>query len=153
MKRTVTNATDRQELLARIDRLTESSRRQWGTMSIEQMLTHCAEQIRICLGEKPCAPMGNAFTAAVARFVLFNFPLPNLKSVRTAPELDPGLDKMTRPTDFAADRRALVELVGRLAALPSDTTFNHPIFGKLDLDQMGKLAHYHIDHHLKQFGE
>ncbi len=153
MKSTVTNATDRQELLARLDRLTESSRRQWGTMSIEQMLTHCAEQIRICLGEKSCAPMGNALTAAVARFVLFNFPLPNLRNLRTAPELDPALDKMTKPTTFPADRRALVELIERLAALPADTVFNHPIFGKLNVDQMGKLAHYHIDHHLKQFGE
>jgi hypothetical protein len=153
MRQTVTNPTEKQELLARLARLTASSQRRWGTMSIEQMLTHCAEQIRICLGEKPCAPMGNALTAAVARFVLFNFPLPNLKNLRTAPELDPALEKMTKPTTFAADRQALVELVERLAALPADTVFNHPIFGRLDLTQMGKLAHYHIDHHLKQFGE
>lgn len=151
--KTLTDTTTRRELLDRIARLSPDSVRQWGTMSIEQMLTHCAEQIRICLGEKPCAPMGNAFTAAIARFVLFNFPIPNLKSMRTAPELDPALGKMTKPTDFAADRQTLVELVERLAALPSDTVFNHPIFGKLDLIQMGKLAHYHIDHHLKQFGE
>lgn len=151
--KTLTDTTTRRELLDRIARLSPGSTRQWGTMSIEQMLTHCAEQIRICLGEKPCAPMGNALTAAVARFVLFNFPLPNFRNLRTAPELDPALDKMTRPTTFATDRQALVELVERLAALPSNTVFNHPIFGRLDLTQMGKLAHYHIDHHLKQFGE
>jgi Protein of unknown function (DUF1569) len=151
--KTLTDPTTRHELLARIDRLSPDSVRRWGTMSIEQMLTHCAEQIRICLGERPCEPMGNALTAAVARFVVFNLPLPTFKNLRTAPELDPARGKMTKPTTFADDRQSLVDLVERLAGLPSDTVFNHPIFGRLDLTEMGKLAHYHIDHHLKQFGE
>ena len=58
--------------------LTPQSNGLWGSMSVGQMLTHCTDQIRICLGELPCRPRGNKLTQGVARWVALNLPLTSI---------------------------------------------------------------------------
>ena len=45
------NATDKQEIIRRIDRLTPSSPAQWGKMRVEQMLAHCQSPFNVVYGD------------------------------------------------------------------------------------------------------
>ncbi len=49
---------DRALLLARLDRLSPGHTARWGRMTVQQVVCHMADLVRVALGEKPSAPMG-----------------------------------------------------------------------------------------------
>ena len=136
----------------RIKKLTLDSSRLWGSMSVGQMLTHCTDQIRICLGELPCRSRGNKFSQGVVRWVALNVPLPMPKNLKTVAELDPNKKYMTQPVDFQQDFDALLAAYDRMLNLPESSRFEHPVFGVLSKKNVIKLTDIHLDHHLRQFG-
>ncbi len=152
MSQSISDLTAIQEVVGRINQLTEQSQRQWGSMSANQMVTHCADQIKICVEEKPAKPFGNKITQALSRFLLFRMGMKFPQNSRTLPELDPNKSLMTKPGIFAADRQQLVALVEKFFDLPKNKTFSHPLLGKATKDEIGKLIYLHLDHHLRQFG-
>ncbi|MFN4147581.1 MAG: DUF1569 domain-containing protein [Runella sp.] len=140
------------QIEARLARLSPQSQRQWGSMSVHQMLTHCTDQIRICLGELPSKPRGNWLTRKIAGWIAVNFPLQMPKNMKTIAELDPNKKYMTQPTDFKQDFDALLAAYHKMLHLPESHHFQHPVFGKLSKKEVIKLTNIHLDHHLKQFG-
>ena len=142
----------RDEILDRFSRLTHESRGLWGKMDVNQMVCHCADQVRICLGTKPARKKGNFLTRTVIKFVALNFPISMPKNMRTIYELDPGKAGMTRPAGFQEDRHQLTGLIGHFFSLPGSQRFSHPVFGGLSKQELGKLTYLHLDHHLQQFG-
>ncbi|MFN8355000.1 MAG: DUF1569 domain-containing protein [Spirosomataceae bacterium] len=141
-----------QEVVKRINQLSEQSPRQWGKMTVGQMLTHCADQIRICYEEKPAGVFGNNITQAIAKFLVTKMGMKMPKNIRTLPELDPNKDLMTQPSNFEQDRLQLVALVERFFDLPSNRTYTHPLLGSAQKSDIGILIYVHLDHHLRQFG-
>lgn len=51
----VLNASDREELLARISRLNAEVMPRWGRMTAEQMVCHPRDPVAVALGERPAA--------------------------------------------------------------------------------------------------
>ncbi len=139
-------------LLPRINALTPSSQRLWGSMSTGQMITHCTDQVQIVLGEKPADQFGNSFTRWLAKWVALNAPMRMPKNLKTVPELDPNKSLMTQPSDFAKDRENLLAALSRLQGLPEGQPISHPVFGSMNKAQAIKLTHSHLDHHMRQFG-
>ena len=139
-------------MLDRIIKITPNNTRLWGSMSVGQMLTHCTDQIRICLGELPCRSRGNKFSQGVARWVALNVPLPMPKNLKTVAELDPNKKYMTQPVDFQQDFDALLKSYQRMLNQPETVQFEHPVFGQMTKSQAIKLTNIHLDHHLRQFG-
>ncbi|MBO0933492.1 DUF1569 domain-containing protein [Fibrella aquatilis] len=139
-------------ITARIENLTPASQRLWGRMSVGQMLTHCADQLQIVMGEKAAAQQGNAVTRWLMKGLALYAPMPFPKNLRTIAELDPDKPLMTQPVDFVQDRAMLLALVTRLHQLPDSQLLAHPVFGSLTKAQAVKLTHIHLDHHLRQFG-
>ncbi len=45
------NPTDNQELIARINRLSADSKAEWGKMSVDQMLVHAQQPLKVAFGE------------------------------------------------------------------------------------------------------
>ena len=142
----------KKEIVARLAGLTPQSNGLWGSMNVGQMLTHCTDQIRICLGELPCRPRGNKLTQGVARWVALNVPLPMPKNLKTVAELDPNKKYMTQPTDFGRDLGTLLDSYKKMLGLPEFQGCEHPVFGKMTKSQAVKLTNIHLDHHLRQFG-
>ncbi len=136
-------------MLARLNRLHPDSARQWGKMSVAQMLAHCQQPLRVALGELPLkrSLIGFLFGRMAKRRLLRAAPWKH--SMPTAPEF---LIKDTRHFDRErAALRALVQRFGTgdptgLAALP------HPFFGPLSTAEWQALQWRHLDHHLRQFG-
>jgi hypothetical protein len=140
------------EIKTRLNKLTPSSQRLWGSMSINQMLVHCAEQVRICIGDLPIRPRGGKLTQFLLKWIGLNIPLKMPKNLKTIAELDPNKQYMTKPTEFGKDYKTLIDLYEKLLNMPENQHFEHPVFGVLTKNEAIKLTNIHLDHHLRQFG-
>jgi hypothetical protein len=143
------DATGRAAMLARLDSLRADSQRQWGVMSIEQMLAHCQQPLRVAVGDLALkrSLIGVLF-GRMAKKKLFA-PEPWKKSLPTAPEF-----KIAKPGHFSTERatlRALIERFGS-AGPAGFTKAPHPFFGPLTSDEWQALQWRHLDHHFTQFG-
>ncbi|MBK8096445.1 MAG: DUF1569 domain-containing protein [Planctomycetes bacterium] len=142
-------AADRQRLLDRIAALRPDSSRQWGKMTIGQMLAHCQQPLRVALGELQLkrSLIGSLFGKLAKKKLLAAAPWQ--PGMPTAPQF-----RITDARDFARERDQLVALVRRLgdggpAAL---TKAPHPFFGPMTVAEWDALQWRHLDHHLRQFG-
>lgn len=149
--KTIESPADRAELLARLRALSPSHAARWGRMTPHQMLCHVADTCRMTLGERAVAPVGNAVSRTIIRFVALHTPAPIPKGQRAAPELDAQRGG-TPPTEFAADRCTLEALLDRCAADATIDGREHTFFGRLTRREWGRFHYKHLDHHLRQFG-
>lgn len=141
---------DNAAIVARLHALTPQSTRLWGSMTVDQMLVHCTDQIRVSIGEKAISTLLPGFVKTIARWMLFNLMPRFPKNMATLKELDPAKE-MTPTTNFAQDRLLLLALLDP-ARYTGRETFEHPAFGNLDREQFGNVVWKHLDHHLRQFG-
>jgi hypothetical protein len=148
---TLFDPAKRAELVNRINKLTPESKPAWGKFSVNDMLCHCADGIKMATGEREVKEKSNfLFRNVVKPLVIYVLPMP--KGAPTADEINPAMSG-TKPSEFEADRRALLDSIEYLCSLPANHKWaNHAAFGKLSHKQWGLLHHKHIDHHLKQFG-
>jgi len=144
----ILNESDRAEILRRMQSLSASSTRRWGSLEVVGMLQHLGLSARMTLGELP-VPSANkrAFQVfPLKHLILYVLPFP--KGAPTAPELKPG-----DVTSFEEERAALLELLERIGAGPSEGAGPaHPLFGPMTWKEWGVVTYKHADHHLKQFG-
>lgn len=139
------------EVHGRLMQLQPDSHRQWGKMTVTQMLAHCSVAIEMAMGlvRPPRMPIGRIMGPLVKRLAL----LENAemrRNVPTAKELVIAADGR----DFAKERARLSELVTSFAAAGSGGCTAHPhfFFGRLKPEEWATLMYKHLDHHLRQFG-
>lgn len=141
------------KIVARIEALEQSDKPLWGKMSVDGMMCHAADQIRMAIGEKETKFIGNAVSKTIVKFlVLFGMPTPKAK-VETVKELKQGRGG-TKTTDFENDKQLLLKSVeGFEKEYPEGENICHPFFGNMNKKQWGRLIYLHLDFHLKQFGK
>ena len=139
------------EMRHRLQRLRPDSRREWGTMTVTQMLAHCSAGLEMALGQirPPRLLVGRIMGPFVKPLALMEN-AEMRRNVPTAKELVVEADDL----DFAKERNRLNELMGSFAAAGSGgcTTHPHFFFGKLKPEEWAILMYKHLDHHLRQFG-
>ena len=144
----ILNEADRAEIVSRMQSLSVSSQRRWGTMNVVSMLQHLRLAARMTVGDL-AVPSANkrAFQMfPLKHLILYVFPFP--KGAPTAPALKP-VDAAT----FEEERAALLELLERIGTGPREGAGpDHPLFGPLTWREWGVATYKHTDHHLKQFG-
>jgi hypothetical protein len=139
------------QLLARLATLTPDTPRQWGTMSAQQMIVHCADQIRISTGIKPLKSIYiPPFLRPLMKWFFITRTNGFKKNMRTMKELDANAG-LTALTDFEHDRANLIALLAP-KRFEGSAGFEHPLFGYLPIADFGRLTWQHLDHHLRQFG-
>lgn len=139
----------RAEMIKRIDGLTKESVRQWGKMSVPQMLAHCSVSLHTALGDitHKHSFMGKIFGRIALKRMMnekpFDKSLPTDKTYIIADERDLEREKI--------NIKALLE---RFAETKPEalTKSPHPFFGVLTGEQWGVLQWKHLNHHLSQFG-
>jgi hypothetical protein len=138
---------DRAAILARLDGLEPSSRRQWGGMDAGQMLCHIADQLRMALRDEPTAPPSGPLRFAPMRYLAIHvLPWPRGKAKAPAEAFTTGA------TNWAADRAKVRELIERFGqASDAELAPTNPIFGPLSAHDWAVLSYRHLDHHLRQF--
>lgn len=141
------------ELVSRLERLTPSSARRWGTLSAAEMLCHLGDANESVLGIRvpPGPPPSGRPRPALKWFMLYA-PLPWPRGVRTRPGVNPKQDG-TRPGDFEQDRARAVQSLHALATAPAERlSLHHFLAGPMSRSDWHRWAYKHFDHHLRQFG-
>ena len=137
------------ETVARINRLHGASPRNWGKMTVSQMLQHCQEVFKVPLSSKKLQrhPIGILF-GWMMKASLYN-EKPWKKNLPTARNLvikdDPAFD------GAQANLLSIMEAFYKKGAAGVGDKM-HPMFGRLTAEQWGKSIWKHLNHHLTQFG-
>ena len=100
--KTIFEPAAHEELFQRLGQLTPDAERQWGKMSIGQMLAHCQQPLRVALGELPLkrSVVGLLFGRIAKKKLLA--PEPWKPGLPTAPEFRIGDAR-----EFEQERAAL----------------------------------------------
>ncbi|HNP76904.1 MAG TPA: DUF1569 domain-containing protein [Cyclobacteriaceae bacterium] len=138
-----------QEVVDRLNRITPESPRQWGTMSVDQMLAHCNSAMDMASG------IIQPKRVFIGRIIgpLFRANYSNEKpfgqSSPTSNEL-----KVESARDFHREKEQLrVKIIQFAAAGEAGVTKHpHPFFGPLSPHEWGIGMYKHLDHHFRQFG-
>ena len=146
MKKTLSDARARQELLARLERLRPDAKALWGRMTAPQMLAHVADWMLMAKGELKAAPKNVPLRYPVIKqLVIYWLPFP--KGVPTAPEL-----LSRKPATWAIEHAALRKHLESYGTMDPRGSVDHPAFGKMTTKMWDVLAYRHTDHHFRQFG-
>lgn len=143
------NASDTQQIIARINKLTTNSQPLWGKMNVTQMLEHCEPPLKVAFGDLKLKRglIGILFGGMAKKQLMGEKPF--RRNLPTAPQFlvkDYG--------DFESEKQKLIGLVEKFQengpeGLSKDP---HPFFGKLTPEEWDTLQWKHLDHHLNQFG-
>jgi hypothetical protein len=147
MPHTLWNESDRNEIIARVNRLKPDMHPLWGKMNPTQMLTHLTDWMKMATGELAVAPRRNFLRYPVVKhLIIYVVPFP--KEVPTAPEL------IARKAEgFDAERDAFSGYVRAFDQMKSKGEWPlHPAFHSISTNSWGVLGYRHTDHHLRQFG-
>ncbi len=138
------------EIIARINSLTNETQALWGKMHVAQMLAHCSVSYETIYTNKH--PKPNAFV----KFILKNFikkyivnEKPYKKSSQTAPYFIIADER-----DFEAEKKKLIDYILKTQEL-GEKAFEGKesvSFGPMSKNEWNNMLYKHLDHHLSQFG-
>ena len=136
-------------LRSRLEALSPTAEAQWGKMSVQQMLVHCALGMeRVTRGE--LFPDMPGKPTKFIKFLALWTPMPWPKNLPT--DQDPASDPVEEG-GFDADRtRAITALEAMAQGDGSGFAPSHPAFGAMTVKDWRRWAQRHLDHHLRQFG-
>ena len=135
------------EITARLNNLSENSKRQWGKMTPGQMAHHCQLPLNIILEKKNLNLKPNWLVNLFFKKSMYS-DKPWRKNLPTAPGF-----KETKPRDFTTEKAALQSLLAEFGTQRDRNNWKpHPSFGKFTKEQYGKMQYKHLDHHFRQFG-
>lgn len=136
----------RARLEARVRALTPDSPRQWGNMTVDQMLWHLNQFLAFALGDATMPPTKFKIPAGLMRFVVLYAPWP-----KGAPTNPKAFAK--ERYDLEAERARCLALIARFVEKPVDGAWPvDPTWGTVTGRWQSKLQVKHFDHHLRQFG-
>ena len=140
--------SERADIVRRLQSLSASSTRRWGSLDVVGMLQHLNLSARMTLGELPVASSNKRVFQMFPLKHLILYVLPFPKGAPTAAELKPA-----EASTFEAERAALLEMLERIGTGPTEGSGPaHPLFGSMTWKEWGVVTYKHADHHLKQFG-
>ena len=144
------NATDTNEVINRIGKLSPNSKPLWGKMSVAQMLAHCSVSYELVYEDKH--PKPNAFMKFILKTLVKKSVVnetPYKHNSQTAPYFIIKGDK-----DFEKEKTRLINHIHKTQELGEgyfDGKESHS-FGKLSKTEWNNMFYKHLDHHLSQFG-
>jgi hypothetical protein len=123
----------------------------WGSMNATQMLAHCRDFHRLCLGElrppRPTRFLARMLGPLFLRKFLRGSPFESPKNLRTLAEI-----RADAASAEEFDQRK-DELLDSMSALERVTDgHRHPLYGPMRGEDVRAIARHHLAHHLHQFG-
>jgi Protein of unknown function (DUF1569) len=143
------NQTDVLGIVDRLEKLTVNEQRQWGKMSISQMLTHCNVSLETAMARNfpPRLFIGR---------LIGSFIKPKALNEKPLAKNSPTDKQYIFPDNHVFDEeksKAIALIKTFYADGPSKCTSHpHSFFGKLTPAEWAILQWKHFDHHLRQFG-
>jgi hypothetical protein len=141
------DASVKQEIIERINKLTPDTKAVWGKMNVAQMLAHVQKPIGIAFGTHE--PKGSFLLRLIGP--LFKSKLWDEKPYKQSLPTDPTFIMTGTIKDFEKEKAQLLDMINRFSEI-NIASEQHPIFGKLTKENWSKATWKHLDHHLRQFG-
>ena len=138
----------RVEVINRIGTLTPESKASWGSMTIGQMVRHCAICETYYYGDIRIkrSLAGRIFGKKAINAILKD---ENSGLHRNAPTAPPF--RVTEEgIDLESEKCKWVALIERYATF-NQASFTHWFFGRMSKEQLGQFIYKHTNHHLVQF--
>jgi Protein of unknown function (DUF1569) len=147
-KHNIFNEQDYAIILQRIATINDTSARQWGTMNVAEMLVHCNLQLKLALQEIIGTKHEGSFMLRTSFGKWMGLYGPNWKKGATTPT-QMNIKKQNLPIGkVEAEKEILLNYLKTV--MTKDAFQEHPIFGKLNKKDWGRLIWKHLDHHLRQ---
>jgi len=149
MAQNIYNISDYIEIVCRIKSLQPENERQWGIMTLPQMLQHCSIQLKMALRILPEGAIESTFLyrTALGRWLsLYVIPWP--KGFGTPTAMDMSKNNVVAKS-FEEEKQELLDML-----LLTKLTINlapHHFYGSISHKDWGRLIWVHLNHHLKQF--
>ncbi|MBK1896419.1 DUF1569 domain-containing protein [Chryseobacterium paridis] len=146
--KTIFENTTRQELIERINSLTENNKAEWGKMNIYQMTKHCTIWNDWVQGINKEGYkqefMGKIFGKMALRSLV--------KGDKPMQKNIPAGNFAIKETEDNLEQQKNIWMK-QIAAYGnySNPDFIHNFFGKMKRDDLGVFVYKHMDHHLRQF--
>jgi hypothetical protein len=144
------NLQESNNLIGRINNLTDTTGPNWGKMSVAQMLAHC--NVTYEMAFEDIHPKPNAFIKFILKKLVKNSVVsekPYAQNGKTAPQF---IIKETK--DFTLEKSRLINYINKAQNL-GESHFegkeSHS-FGTLNKTEWNNMFYKHLDHHLTQFG-
>ncbi|MEO8774342.1 MAG: DUF1569 domain-containing protein [Gelidibacter sp.] len=148
--RTLFDQKAHQEILIRLENLTENSRPTWGEMDVAQMVKHCQMPLMVANGEMELSEKIGYLKKMVFRLykpVMYN-DKPWPESLKTPKEF-----RVIDEHNLEIERNQLKITINEFHNKAINMHWpKHPFFGHFNTDQWGRMQYKHLDHHLRQFG-
>lgn len=152
MKKSLLNASDKAEILTRLQSLQPNSPRQWGRMTAHQMMCHLTDSFVGMMGGKAVSNKSNFFSRSVMKWVALQSSLTWPHGIKTMPEMDQEVGG-TPPEEFEQDRQKLEQAIAKFTTPQRTFAFMpHPIFDVMTEAEWMIWGYKHCDHHFRQFG-
>lgn len=147
--KSIYNPNDNQELIERINKLTEESKPLWGKMTVTEMLAHCQCPMDVAFGK---LELKANFAIRILGKLLKNKIINSTEFKKNSPTAKEFIVKGN--LDFSKEKEGLIERINIFSLEKENAIKNkvHPFFGKMSIEEWSKLQTMHLDHHLKQFG-
>ena len=137
-----------EEIVSRLDKINHTDQAKWGKMSVDQMLAHCVETVRVAAGDKIIkrSLLGYILGPLVKKDYVSEKPF-GMNSP-TAPEF-----KIVDKRDFEKEKQQLIFWIEKFHSGGVDqvTKYPHGFFGHLTPEQWALTQYKHLDHHFRQF--
>ena len=144
--KTVLDKPVRDELISRINCVSENSHPAWGKMNAYQMLKHCSIAEESYLGKKNYnrTLLGRLIGKKVLQHMLKD-DSPMMRNAKTLKAF-----VVTGNGDFEVERKKWIALLNEYRNYSRDDIV-HWFFGPMTKEQIGYFSYKHADHHLRQF--
>ena len=137
------------KVLRRVESIQPGSQRQWGKMTVAQMLEHTARALEMAAGKK------ESKQAFLGKMIGWKFrkgfvgPEPFQRNAPTGPDF-----VIQGEPDFGRTKERVKTLLGEFHALGEQGCDGniHGFFGRMTGAEWGVTQFKHMDHHLRQFG-
>jgi hypothetical protein len=138
------------EIIGRINKLSNTTQALWGKMNVSQMLAHCNVTYEMAYENKH--PKPNPVLRLVLKLMVKNGVVnetPYKKNLRTAPAF-----LITDSRDFEKEKERLINYLNKTFQLGANHFDGRESlsFGKLTITEWNNMFYKHLDHHLSQFG-
>lgn len=147
--KTIFDKSTRDELVQRINSLSENHKAVWGKMNVYQMPKHCTKWNEWVLGTNEFVYKQDFIGKIFGKLALKS----NTKDDRPIGKNMPAGKAFTvkeKVDNFIPLKSIWIEQINSYENYANDN-FIHDFFGKMTKEQIGIFAFKHNDHHLRQF--
>ena len=138
-----------EEIIEKLNSLSENSLPRWGKMSSSQMIKHCSSFIDLYIGKIKVPFWYKYFGTTIGKlflqYISKKSPLETPRNIRT----EKSIKIIDENLDFDYEKKILIEKLNELHKIKDQ--INHPIYGVMKSEKILFLIKHHTIHHLNQF--